>query len=105
MSDKILSDKILSWSAFSHIIAVPIEKIDIADWLFNLPEAEYQRCCTPDYISCGVTCTDDGIRMSINVEMVGLRCGNRNAHALPNGLYFRCVHSKWSHKGSGDLDA
>jgi hypothetical protein len=84
MSDKILSDKILSSSAFSHIIAVPIEKIDIADWLFNLPEAEYQRCCTPDHISCGVTCTNDGIRMSINVKMVGLRRGNRDAHALPN---------------------
>jgi hypothetical protein len=63
MSDAILSDKILSSSAFSQVIAVPIEKIDIADWLFNLPEAEYQRCCTPDHISCGVACTDDGIRM------------------------------------------
>ena len=24
---------------FSHVIAVPLEKVDIADWLFNLPEA------------------------------------------------------------------
>ena len=71
MSDVILSDKTLSSSAFSHVIAVPIEKIDIAEWLFNLPEAEYQRCCAPDHISCGATITDDGTRMSINVEMVG----------------------------------
>jgi len=41
------------------------------DWLFNLPQAEYQRCCPPDHISCGATSTDDGKLMSINVEMIG----------------------------------
>lgn len=71
MSDVILGDKILSSSAFSHVIAAPIEKIDIADWLFNLAEAEYQRCCPPDHISCGTTATDGGKPMSINVEMIG----------------------------------
>jgi len=40
-----LTTKILSSSAYSHVIAVPQAKIDIADWLFNLAEAEYQRCC------------------------------------------------------------
>lgn len=67
----VLTDKVLSSSAYSHVVAVPLEKIDIADWLFNLPEAEYQRCCQPDHISCGTTTTDDGMRMSINVEMIG----------------------------------
>ena len=71
MSDVILSDSTLSSSAFSHVIAAPIEKVDIAEWLFALPEAEYQRCCPPDHISCGATFTDDGTRMSINVEMIG----------------------------------
>jgi hypothetical protein len=71
MSDVILADKLLSSSAFSHIVDVPVEKMNIADWLFNLPEAEYRRCCPPDHISCGSTTTDDGVRMSINVEMVG----------------------------------
>ncbi|MHB8285187.1 MAG: hypothetical protein ACYDD1_10970 [Caulobacteraceae bacterium] len=71
MSDQILTNKQLSSSAYRHIIYVPIEKVDIADWLFNLPEAEYQRCCPPDHISCGSTWTDDGVRMSINVEMIG----------------------------------
>jgi len=71
MSDVIIPDKILSSSAFSHVIAVPIEKVDISKWLFTLPETEYQRCCPPDHISCGSTTTDDGVRMSINVEMVG----------------------------------
>ncbi|AXC11589.1 hypothetical protein ACPOL_2265 [Acidisarcina polymorpha] len=71
MSDTILSDRELSNSAYSHIIQAPIEKIDIAAWLFKLPEAEYQRCCPPDHISCGTTSTDDGTPMSINVEMIG----------------------------------
>ncbi|MGM4894051.1 hypothetical protein [Tardiphaga sp. 839_C3_N1_4] len=69
---KILLDQILSQSAYSSEIDVPIEKIDIADWLFNLPEAEYQRCCPPDHISAGTTSTDDGRRMSINVEQIGV---------------------------------
>jgi hypothetical protein len=34
----IIRDKELSSSAFSHVINAPIEAVDIADWLFNLPE-------------------------------------------------------------------
>ncbi|MBB4348996.1 MULTISPECIES: hypothetical protein [Rhizobiaceae] len=68
---KILADKILSQSAYSHDIDTPLDEVDIADWLFNLPEAEYQRCCPPDHIAAGATFTDDGRRMSINVEMIG----------------------------------
>ncbi|GLR83002.1 hypothetical protein HUE56_00225 (plasmid) [Azospirillum oryzae] len=71
MSDIIITEKQLSKSAFSAVINLPIEQVDIADWLFNLPEAEYQRCCPPDHISAGSTTTDDGKRMSINVEMIG----------------------------------
>jgi len=66
-----MTDRILSHSSFSQIVDVPIERVDIADWLFNLPEAEYQRCCPPDHIAAGATSTDDGRRMSINVEMIG----------------------------------
>lgn len=64
-------EQILSQSAYSHEIDVPLAKVDIADWLFTLPEAEYRRCCVPDHIAAGVTTTDDGRRMSINVEMIG----------------------------------
>jgi hypothetical protein len=38
---------------------------------FHLPEAEYQHCCPPDDIAAGTTSTDNGRRMSINVEMIG----------------------------------
>lgn len=63
-------DKQMSDSRFSQIVEVPIEQIDIADWLFNLPDAEYQRC-SPDHIAAGATWADDGRRMSINVETIG----------------------------------
>ncbi|MCB8875675.1 hypothetical protein [Acidisoma silvae] len=64
-------EQILSQSAYSHEVDMPFAEIDIADWLFTLPEAEYLRCCPPDHIAAGITTTDDGRRMSINVEMVG----------------------------------
>ena len=64
-------DRILSQSAYTAEIDMPASQLDIADWLFNLPEAEYLRCCIPDHIAAGVTATDDGRRMSINVEMIG----------------------------------
>lgn len=67
-----MTDRILSRSSFSHIVDVPIERIDIADWLFNLLEVEYQRCCPPDRIAAGATSTDNGRRMSINVEMIAM---------------------------------
>jgi hypothetical protein len=67
----IRTDLVLSQSAFSHVIDVPFEQVDIASWLFALPEAEYQRCAPPDHIAAGATFTDDGRRMSINVEMIG----------------------------------
>jgi hypothetical protein len=66
-----MSDRILAESAFCHIIHVPIERVDIADWLCHLPSAEYQRCCPPVHIAAGVSATDDGMPMSIIVEMIG----------------------------------
>ncbi|WP_407154889.1 hypothetical protein [Bradyrhizobium sp. STM 3557] len=64
-------DSILSQSAYTADMDLPLDQIDIADWLFSLPEAEYKRCCEPDHIAAGTTVTDDGRRMSINVEMIG----------------------------------
>ncbi len=37
-------DRSLSNSTVTAIIRTPIEKVNIADWLFTLPDAEYQRC-------------------------------------------------------------
>jgi hypothetical protein len=65
------SDLILSQSTATARIKAPLEAIDIADWLLNLPDAEYQRCAPPDHKAAGYTTTDDGRPMSINVEMIG----------------------------------
>jgi hypothetical protein len=64
-------DPTLSISSVTHIIYAPLEKVDIADWLFNLPDAEYQRCSHAD-MAAGHTTSDDGRPMSINVETIGL---------------------------------
>ena len=63
-------DRTLSLSTVKHVIYAPIEKGDIADWLFNLPDAEYQRC-SHAHLGAGTTTTDDGRPMSINVETIG----------------------------------
>lgn len=57
-------------SSFSAIINAPIEKINIPEWCFTLPEHEYQAC-SPAHISAGVTVDPRGKRMSINVEILG----------------------------------
>jgi len=49
---------------------VPLEKVNIADWLLTLPDAEYQRC-SHAHIAAGTSTTDDGRTMSINVETIG----------------------------------
>jgi len=61
VTDIILDDKILSSSAYSHVIAVPQAKIDIADWLFTLLNAKETRFSSPnrtgeggDEYFCGV---------------------------------------------------
>jgi hypothetical protein len=71
MTQTILVDMQLSHTACSCAINVPIDKVDLATWLFKLSEGEYRRCCPPDHISCGTTLTDEGQRMVINVEMIG----------------------------------
>ncbi|MDT3403158.1 hypothetical protein [Mucilaginibacter terrae] len=60
----------LSHSVVKAVINAPIEKVNIADWLLNLPDAEYQKCSV-NHIAAGSTTTYDGLPMSINVEMIG----------------------------------
>ena len=71
MNDTILADMQLSNVICSCVINAPVEKVDLATWLFKLSEGEYRRCCPPDHISCGTTLTDEGKPMVINVEMIG----------------------------------
>lgn len=60
----------LSHSVVTAVINAPIEKVNIADWLLNLPDAEYQRCST-QHIGAGISSTYDGQPVSLNVETIG----------------------------------
>jgi hypothetical protein len=64
------NDRTLSLSTVTATIHLPLEKVDIADWLFHLPDPEYQRCARA-HLAAGATTTDDGRAMSINVETIG----------------------------------
>jgi len=64
------NDRTLSLSTVTATINAPIEKVNIADWLLQLPDAEYQRCAHA-HIAAGTTTADDGRAMSINVETIG----------------------------------
>jgi hypothetical protein len=70
MEIKQTPENALSVSSVSAIINAPIEKINIADWLLNLPDEEYQRCSV-HHIAAGATTTLGGQPMSINVETIG----------------------------------
>jgi putative intracellular protease/amidase len=63
-------DRTLSQSIVTATIQAPIEKVNIADWLLHLPDAEYQRCSTA-HIAGGSSTSDNGRPMSINVETIG----------------------------------
>src|ERR1700728_3992318 len=63
-------DRTLSQSTVTATIQAPIEKVDIADWLRHLPDAEYQRCSTA-HIAGGSSTSENGRPMSINVETIG----------------------------------
>ena len=65
-----MSDQILTESSATAIIHAPLSAVDIPTWLFTLPDAEYQRC-SPAHIAAASSTTDDGRRMSLNVETVG----------------------------------
>ena len=63
-------DRTLSLSTVTATIHAPIEKVNIADWLLHLPDAEYQRC-SHAHIAGASSVSDDGRPMSINVETIG----------------------------------
>jgi len=64
------AESMLSHSKATALINAPIEQVDIADWLFNLPDTEYRRC-SKAHIAAGTSRTVENEPMSINVEMIG----------------------------------
>ena len=51
----ILTDMVLVNTEKTATIHAPVERVDIADWLLHLPDAEYQRCAPPDHIAAGTS--------------------------------------------------
>jgi hypothetical protein len=49
---------------------VPIERVDLADWLFTLTDAEYQAAAPTAHRAAG-TFVQDGVRGTVNVEAIG----------------------------------
>ena len=99
----------ISESSFTAIVNAPIEKVDLADWLFGLSDAEYQRC-SPAHIAAGTTRSEGGKRMSINVEMIGGSIVVQHyVEDIAEKHHIRLISlsdtlfAQWSYKGAGYL--
>lgn len=60
---------VLADTTATHPVNEPVESIDLAAWLFSLSDKAYQAC-SPAHIAAGTSRSDDGKRMSINVERI-----------------------------------
>lgn len=69
-SRRVLIDRKLSDSSAQHVIQMAFEQVDVAGWLFSLPNVEYQRCCVPDHLACGFATDDNRRPVVIHVETV-----------------------------------
>ena len=69
--DQVIHHLLVSKSETTARVEAPIESVDLADWVLNLSDAEYQRCAPGEHLAAGRTTTDVGRPMSINVEEVG----------------------------------
>lgn len=61
--------ELLAQCTAKAIIDCAAEKIDLTDWLFTLKDQDYQSCSI-SHIAGGTSISQDGKRMSINVERV-----------------------------------
>lgn len=60
---------VLADTTATHLVNEPVESIDLAAWLFSLSDTAYQAC-SQAHIAAGTSRSDDGKRMSINVERI-----------------------------------
>ena len=63
-------ERLLSTDTATAVINAPIDRVDVANWIFTLPDEEYQRCAPGQHIAAGSTTTDGGRPTSINVEQI-----------------------------------
>lgn len=60
----------LSIRASRGVINAPIDRIDLSDWAFTLPEHDYQGL-SPAHLAAGFATSPEGKRMSVNLEVIG----------------------------------
>jgi len=60
---------VLADTTATHLLNEPVESIDLAAWLFSLSDTAYQAC-SQAHIAAGTSRSDNGKRMSINVERI-----------------------------------
>ncbi|QCQ91796.1 ester cyclase [Rhodococcus sp. SGAir0479] len=65
-----MSTRLLTDSVHTAVIDVPARRVDIAEWLYSLSDAEYRRCCPPDHLTTGVGASEDGRPIWIGVETI-----------------------------------
>lgn len=65
-----MSETLLVDSHCTASIPLELDRIDLTEWLFALSDADYRRCST-QHFAAGTSRSDDGRRMSINVERIG----------------------------------
>lgn len=90
--NKVLADLVLSDSTVQATINAPFELVDLADWLGNLTDEEYQRCAPGEHKACAHGITDGGRRETLNVEMIGTTLTIQHAvHEIFEKHYCRLV--------------
>ncbi len=65
-----MNQEVIAKSTAEGTVNAPLQAIDLTDWVFTLTDAEYQACSV-NHIAAAAAVTQDGKRMSINVERVG----------------------------------
>jgi hypothetical protein len=62
--------EIVAQSSCEAVIDAPMQTIDLAAWVLDLPDADYQAC-SADHIAAGLAATPTGQPLSLNVEQPG----------------------------------
>ena len=117
----VFKPRLLAQSSAHARISASAASIDITEWLFTLPEHEYNNC-TPSsgsHITAAFTRSPEGKKMSINVEYIGdsmfvehyvedisepLHCRVKSLSTMWNGTAFSKLQVVWELIAEADGD-
>lgn len=84
------TQKLLVESTAKAPLGAAFASIDIPEWLFTLPDTEYQGCSV-NHIAAASSKNFDGKRMSLNVEHVGVMMVQHYVEELAEKQHCRLV--------------